>query len=86
MKLSVRWTKHLKTKEEKEKFTQQLKSSKEVLDVLRGLLEEDLEASRRKSYAEDAYKMASWGLFQADKIAEQRTLFNLMSLIHITND
>lgn len=85
MKPSVRWTKHIKDPKQKEIFVSQLRGAKPVLDVLKQILQEDYEASLKKAQAEDAYKLPSWALFQADKIAEQRTFNNLMSLIHIEN-
>lgn len=83
MTASVRWTKHIKDPKQKAVFLSQLSGSKAVLDVLATLLKEDYEASLKKAQAEEAYKLPSWALFQADKLAEQRTLTSLMSLIRI---
>ena len=83
MKCSSRWVKHFKSKEEKEKFKERLAGSKEILDALTKILEEDYQASLGRSQATDAYKLPSWALFQADQIAEQRTLRNIMSLMRL---
>jgi len=81
MKVSSRWTKHIKDPAQKKIFLSQLAGCKPVFDVLEKILQEEIEASRKKSQAEDAYKLPSWALFQADKIAEQRTFTHLLSLI-----
>lgn len=83
---SVRWTKHLKDTEVKAKFVERLYGYTDVLDILRNILKEDLEASRREMLDNENYSLPSWSEFQADNIGTQRTLTKIIDLITLTKE
>ena len=79
--MNLKWFKHLKSKQEKERFKQLALSQREVFDVLRDILEEELRASQKDSYNRDHYFMPAWSEYQADKKGEQRTLQKVIDLL-----
>lgn len=79
--MNLKWFKGFKGKEEKERFKKLALSQREVFDVLKVILEEELEASRKDSYKKDHYFMPAWSEYQADKRGEQRTLQWVIDLL-----
>jgi len=80
-KIASKWTKHLKTTKDKQDFKTRLFASKEITDVLKGLLQEDLNISNSEMRKESNYTLPSWAEFQADKLGEQRVLERLIKLL-----
>lgn len=81
MSLSMRWTKHLKTKGAKEDFEQRIKGAQEFFDIMKALIEEDLNALEKEIESKDNYFMPAWAEYQADRIGSKRTLKKILNLI-----
>lgn len=81
MKISNRWLKWFKREEDKEVFKQQFIASRDVLDTLIKILEEDLEASTRSMRKAENYELPSWKEFVSDKLGEQRTYQKLIDFL-----
>ena len=79
--MNLKWFKQYKSKEEKERFKQLALSQREVFDVLRSILEDELKESYKSSYNKDHYFMPAWAEYQADKKGEQRTLQKVIDLL-----
>lgn len=82
MKVSTRWTSHLKTRDAKDKFKARLKANKDLFKVLDGILERDLESLLRRSESEDNYSLPAWKEYQADLIGARRQLRKIKQLIN----
>jgi hypothetical protein len=78
---SHRWTKHLKEKDQKDDFLKRLSYAKEFMDVLKNILQEDLDALEKEMESKDNYFMPAWSEYQADKIGSRRTLKKIINLI-----
>jgi len=63
----TRWTKHLTTEEDKEKYRQQVLSCKPVLDHIKEMIEEDLAALARSEEDQRIYDLPNWEYRQAHK-------------------
>ena len=74
------WIKHLKTKEEQERFKSAVQGSKIVFDRLKALLEEE-EAELLK--IENNYDNPNWDYRQADVNGFRRCLRRLQTLINL---
>lgn len=79
--LSSRWTKHLKDKESKQKFEERLLLAQDIWDVLKNIIEEDLNAVDKDIMNKDNYFMPAWSEFQADRIGSKRALQKVLNLI-----
>lgn len=62
-----RWTAHLKTEEEKENFRNKVLSSKEVLDRLKDMIDEDVNQLDRSEMDQRVYSIPSWDYLQSHK-------------------
>tara|TARA_R110001606_G_scaffold96889_1_gene214322 strand:- start:100 stop:324 length:225 start_codon:yes stop_codon:yes gene_type:complete len=56
-------------------------TKKEVLKLLKGYLEEQIELARRKSIDEDNFSLPSWSEFQAYQLGIQKALHKVNNLI-----
>ena len=83
--LFTRWTKHL-PKDEHEDFRKTIRAHRVVLDRLKELLEEDLEACKKSQSSKIHYRDACWPMFQADHIGEQRALEKVIKLITLDEE
>jgi len=59
------WTKHLKTEEDKEKFTKSLKAARHVLDRLQQLLDEERAGLESAEISPKIYETPNWDYKQA---------------------
>ncbi len=59
------WTKHLKTDEDKEKFTKSLKAARHVLDRLQALLDEEKAGLESAEISPKIYEAPNWDYKQA---------------------
>ncbi len=59
------WTKHLKTEEDKERFKNQLKGSKAVLERLQELLDEEKSSLETAEISSKIYDSPNWDYKQA---------------------
>ncbi len=59
------WTKHLKTEEDKEKFTRSLKASRYILDRLQELLDEEKAGLDAAEISPKIYETPNWDYKQA---------------------
>lgn len=62
-----RWTQHLNTEEEKDKFKKEILSARTVLDRLTTIIREDEEQLDRSESDIRAYNVAAWPYLQAHK-------------------
>ena len=76
-----RWLNRFKSKEDKDKFKDSLRSASYVLEVLKEILEEDIESSTKVMRKEVNYETPNWELRMADKLSEQRTLQGVIDLL-----
>lgn len=79
--MNLKWFKHLKKEGDKARFKSLALSQREIFDVLRNILVEELEASQKDSYNKTHYLMPAWSEYQADKRGEQRTLQKVIDLL-----
>lgn len=82
-KIQERWTRGLKTTEEKAKRRDLVLGSAHIFEALRSILEAELKENRRLQEAEKMYEIPNWEVYQADRIGVNRTLSNIISLITI---
>lgn len=78
---SIRWFKHCKTQEEKERFEKRLTLVKDVFNVLEDLLKEDLEVSNRKIKDEENFTLPAWSEYQAYHLGMQKQAEKILNLI-----
>ena len=78
---SSRWTKHLKDKATKAEYEERLSRMSDVWDVLKNILQEDLNALDKDSMNKDHYFMPAWSEYQADRNGSKRTLKKIIELL-----
>ena len=76
-----RWLTRFKKIEDKDKFKERLKSARYVFEILKEILEEDIESSTKVMRKEVNYETPNWELRMADKLSEQRTLQKVIDLL-----
>lgn len=79
--MNIKWFKRVKDKSDKERFRKLCLSQIEVFQVLREILEEELEASQKDACKKEHYFMPAWSEYQADKKGEQRILRKVIDLL-----
>ena len=79
--MNIKWLKNLRETESKEKRTALVNGSREILDILKGILEAELDSSRKKKTNKAHYLMPAWSEFQADSNATERTLQQVIDLL-----
>lgn len=79
--MKTEWFKHLKTKEEQEKFKEVVNSSTLILDRLREIVYNRYKNGN--SISIDDYDSPSWAYKQADRLGEQRAYEFILSLLNI---
>lgn len=80
-KPATRWTQHLKSKEQQERFLQALKNDTLVLGRLRDIIEEEIEAVGRREVRSDSYDSPSWAYQQAHYNGVRQQLLALRDLL-----
>jgi len=81
--MNTKWTSHLKSKQEKEKFRLYLFSCNDALERLSEVLQEDLEATVRDMSTEEGYDSPAWSERQADRLGKIRTLRKVIDLVNL---
>jgi hypothetical protein len=79
----TRWTQHLTTDEDKEAFKKKIYSAKEVLDQIKVMLEEDLNALDRTEMDQRIYQIPNWDYVQAHKNGNRQVLTLLRNLVDL---
>jgi len=79
--MNIKWFKHLREGETKEKRESVVKASTETLDILKGILEEELKATRKDKLSKAHYLLPAYSEFQADRNATERTLQQVIDLL-----
>jgi len=78
---SSRWTKHIKDKTAKVEYEERLQHMSDVWDVLKNILQEDLNALDNDSMNKKHYFMPAWSEYQADRVGSKRTLKKIIELL-----
>ena len=79
-KISLLWSKHLKDQEAKENFNKSVHGSKQVLDRLKNVIDEWIQALESEQLD---FTTPSWAYKQAALISEKRTLEKIKRFITI---
>jgi|SRR5882672_838680 len=77
------WTNHLKTDEDKKSFAISVNRSKHVLNRLKQLIEQDLEATGKAEISFKAYDNLNWAYRQAHTNGYKKALTNLLTLVDL---
>lgn len=85
MSLKVEWLAGLKP-EDKAERADMIRSAGPTLRLLKSILEKRLDAKLAAMLGKQNYESASWPYAQADGIAEQRVLREIIELIDLTKD
>lgn len=72
--------------EDREKLKQNLIHAQWVLDLIKGLVEDDLRASTARMRSDDAYEVASWPYAQADHLGYQRALAKVLKYVTLDRE
>lgn len=72
-----------KTQEEKDKLREYFLEHKQILDIIKGVLQEDLRLLDKESTSEKRYEEPSWVHKQADYNGSKRQLERLIDLVTI---
>jgi hypothetical protein len=83
-RLDVTWLKHAKNKEEREEIKRTLVSNTYTLNLLKEILERELNEKNRSSF--DEYSSPNWAYQQADKNGYKRALQSFINLLAIKED
>ena len=78
---AYKWVAHLKTKAQQEEFAVRVVNSKEVLDVLKNILETEVKGLDKAMLDRSHYGLSSWEYFQADQLGSKRALLKVLSLL-----
>ena len=79
--MNIKWFKKFKTQKEKDEFRERALANREVFELLRDILQEELDASMREQRKKEHYLMPAWSEFQADMNGEQRALRRVIDLL-----
>lgn len=78
-----RWTQHLDTEEDKEKFRKDIRSAQSVLERLKTLIEEDEKSLDRSEMDQRIYDKPNWEYRQAHKNGIRQYANTLKNLINL---
>lgn len=84
--MDSRWLSHLKSREEKDKFKQYLYANQDILNALKRILKDDLNTTIRSRRSLKSYATQNWAAYQADRIATERTLQSVITLLNLDID
>jgi hypothetical protein len=80
-----RWTQHLNTEEEKERFRNEIHSARRVLERLKDMVDEDLSMMDKSEQDQRIYDLPNWDYRQAHKNGGRQyatQMYNLVNLDH----
>lgn len=78
-----RWTQHLKTEDEKEKFRKEVYSAKGVLERLKDIVAEDFDALEYSEIHPDTYEQPNWPYHQAHKNGLRQYMYQIKTLVDL---
>lgn len=82
--MNVKLTKHLSTKEDKQRFTERLLHNQDLLDIFKNILLDELNQSYQRQSELESYQYGgAWPYFQADCAGEQRTLRRIIDILTV---
>ena len=81
MKSSIKWIKHCKTQEEKKQVMAQVLAAKPALDILKKIILEEINTTKRNAGNKARYEDPSWAYYQADSLGEARAYQVLLKLL-----
>lgn len=81
MALSVEWTKHLKTQEEKDKFASLVVNNRLLLGRLLDLLDEKLDTIERAESNQETYQNPAYASWQAHQNGRRASLKDIRRLL-----
>lgn len=81
--MKTRWTSHLKTQEEKDRFESSLRNSRFVLERLEDIMREDLSQMDSLATNMQDYQSPSWAYIQADRNGAKRHLLRYLKLLNL---
>ena len=77
------WTNHLKTEQEKERFSTVVYRARHVLDRLKQLIQSDMENSAKAEISIKAYDNANWAYRQAHLNGYKKAMTNILTLVDL---
>lgn len=81
--MNTRWTSHIKSKQDREKFKKFLLSCDDAFIRLSEILQEDLDSTVKEMSMEEGYDSPAWAERQADRLGKIRTLRKVVDLIDL---
>lgn len=79
----TRWTQHLDTEEEKERFKKEIYAARSVLERMAGIIQEDYEALERSEEDQRIYNLPNWDYRQAHKNGIRQYMSMMSNLINL---
>ena len=79
----TRWTQHLDTDEEKEKFKREIINSRFVLDRIKQMIEEDEKSLDRSEMDQRIYDIPNWEYRQAHKNGVRQYMATIKTLLNL---
>jgi len=79
--MKLRWTQHLSSPEDRQKFKQSVENSKYVLDRLKEICYNIIQEVEKSTTVD--YTKASWAYYQADKLGQVRALKQIIELLQL---
>lgn len=83
--MDIRWFKHL-PKDQREQFKRNVLASKDVLDVLDGILETMDKDAQKQKWHQKSYLNPAWAEYQADMNGTRRTIAEIRALLPKEDD
>lgn len=80
-KVTLTWTRNLKTQKDKDEFVKVLLSSPRVLKRLDEILVERLDALEKKELSTDSFSKPNWSEYQAHLLGSKKELQEIRQLI-----
>ncbi len=84
--MSLRWTGHLPKTADKESFKSNVSSSQKMVDRLRDLMREDLEAATNEASSKVLFSNSNWAEHQAYLMGKQAYIKQIEALLPTYED
>lgn len=78
-----RWTQHLKTDEEKERFKREIYSAKRVLEHVRDLVKDDMDNLAKAEENIKSYTVPNWDYLQAHRNGSRQYMGEMIRLLDL---
>lgn len=82
----TKWTSHLKTQDEKDRFERTVRSARSVLERLNDILTEMEEILTSEEISTSSYERPQWAYKQADTNGYRRCIKHLQKLINLDQE